>query len=140
MKKIILLSIALLMISCKTQLIEPEIYIDNISGRYQNDETAIVLLLEHYKMNVEVTVHIDGKVFTAKGKFDKINKQVMFAGRCYYPQYGELEMSFILNVYDDKRLVGNYLMQNELWNTGSRLIIFTFVNSLQKHNQGGIIN
>jgi hypothetical protein len=132
-------AILLLMTACKTQLVEPESYLDNISGRYQNDETAIVLLLEHYQTNLDVIVHLDGKVFDAKGKYDKVNKQVMFSGRCFYPQYGEMEISFILFVDESKRLSGNWIMQNQFWNTGSQLISFRYINSLSKHNQGGIL-
>ena len=133
-------TILLLMTACKTQLVEPESYFDNLSGRYQNDDTAIVLLLEHYQTNLDVIVHLDGKVFEAKGKYDKINKQVMFSGRCFYPQYGEMEISFILFVDESKRLSGNWIMQNQFWNTGSQLISFRYINSLSKsHDQGGIL-
>ena len=133
-------TILLLMTACKTQLVEPESYFDNLSGRYQNDDTAIVLLLEHYQTNLDVIVHLDGKVFEAKGKYDKVNKQVMFSGRCFYPQYGEMEISFILFVDESKRLSGNWTMQNQFWNTGSQLISFRYINSLSKsHDQGGIL-
>ena len=129
--KIIVLLLFLLA-GCKNNITEPmPDYFDNISGRYYSEQ-GIILLLEHNGKQINGTAHMDGKNFSVSGHYDKIYKQVFIAGRCYYPQYGEMEVSFILFANEQKELRGNFLMQNQFWNTGSQLVYFKFAHELKK--------
>lgn len=131
----------LLLFGCKSTLTEAPIdYFDDITGRYQSEQLNAILLLEHNGKQISGTCHIDGKNFSINGNYDKAFRQIFISGRAYYPQYGELEISFILFVNGQKELRGNYLMQNQYWNSGSQLIVFQFVHFLEKHNQGSLIS
>jgi len=115
-----------LIAGCETS--EPTEEFD-LTARYQNDDYAMILLLEHNYKNVSAVLEWTGYTTTLEGKFDKLNKQVIMSGN----YFGNQNISFNLFYGTDKSLAGQFV-----YNGQYSPIKFRFVNKLFKHNQGSL--
>jgi len=109
-----------------TQVTEPGQL--DITGRYQDYDKSMILLLEHNYRNVTATLEWEGISTNLTGKFDEINSQVIMSGL----YYGTYQISFNL-IYKDGFLAGGFVFANN----GTQAVRFEFKNKLNKHDQGG---
>ena len=123
----ILIIIWLVMLAGCSQISEPESL--DITGRYQDLDNSMILLLEHNYRNVTATLEWEGISTNLSGKFDEINSQIIMSGL----YYGSYQISFNL-FYKDGFLAGGFVFAN----SGTQAVRFEFKNRLSKHSQGGL--
>ena len=123
----VIVILGLLAIFGCSQISEPESL--DITGRYQDLDKGMILLLEHNYRNVTATLEWEGISTNLQGKFDEINSQVIMSGL----YYGAYQISFNL-FYKDGFLAGGFVFANN----GTQAVRFEFKNKLSKHNQGSL--
>lgn len=123
----ILIIVWLVVLAGCSQISEPESL--DITGRYQDTNNSMILLLEHNYRNVTATLEWEGISTNLQGKFDEINSQVIMSGL----YYGTYQISFNL-IYGNNSLAGGFVFTN----SGTQAVRFEFKNRLSKHSQGGL--
>lgn len=119
--------LVLILLGCEQST---EIKTTDLTGRYQNADYGMIMLVEHNYTHVTASLEWSGYITNLDGVFDAKNNQVIMSGN----YFGTQNLSFDLFVGSDNSLTGSFNYNGQ----GSRNIKFILVNKLYKHDQGSI--